>query len=211
VSSKTAAEKVAALRDEYTRLGQNVDHLTDVDLLHREVDRLAAESRRHENSHSALLQDRVKRDRSVYAAARRSAQASVVAVAGLYLQAIIRKNASPIDGVIYRAEQLPEDGKAPVKQVRELREAALRARWLLKGMASEQAIEDAKRDEGVQVVEELKAEIRRMRDVLTEQGQRLHRDHADLGSTLGRCECPGCELIRAMDDTLEPPEAVRAA
>lgn len=199
--AKTTAERVAALRDEQARLGKNVDHLSDLDLLSGEVDRLVAESRRHENSYSALLQDRVKHDRSVYAAARRSAQDDVTARAGLYLQAILRQSAQPINAVVHRAAELPEDGKAPVQEVRDLKRAADQAKWLLAGMVGDRrTMEDAAKDPGVQLVEKLNAELRRMREFTVTQGQRLHREYADLGSILGRCECPGCELIRAMND-----------
>lgn len=38
MTTKTAAERVAALRDEYARLGENVDHLSDLDLLNEYAD-----------------------------------------------------------------------------------------------------------------------------------------------------------------------------
>lgn len=201
--TKTAAERVAALRDEYARLGENVDHLTDTELLYREIDRLAAESRRHENNYSALLQDQVKHDRSVYAAARRSAQGDVTARAGLYLQAILRQSAQPINAVVHRAAELPEDGKAPVQQVRDLKVAADRAKWLLSGMVGDrQSLEDAAKDPNVQLVDKLSDEIRRMRSFIEEQARWLHAKHGskDTVGRGGRCECPGCELVRAMDD-----------
>ncbi|MEF9521355.1 hypothetical protein [Streptomyces sp. RB13] len=39
MTTTTAAERVAALRDEYARLGENVDHLTDLDLLNQYAER----------------------------------------------------------------------------------------------------------------------------------------------------------------------------
>jgi len=42
-ASKTAADRVAALRDEYARLGENVDHLTDLDLLNEYAERAERE------------------------------------------------------------------------------------------------------------------------------------------------------------------------
>jgi hypothetical protein len=201
--TKNTAERVAALRDEYARLGENVDHLTDTELLCREIDRLAAESRRHENNYSNLLQDQVKHDRSVYAAARRSAQGDVTARAGLYLQAILRRSAHPINAVVHRASELPDDGKAPVQQVRGLKEAADQAKWLLSGMVGDrQSLEDAAKDPGVQLVDKLSDEIRRMRSFVEEKARWLHATHSskDTVGRGGRCECPGCELVRAMDD-----------
>ena len=39
MTTKTAAERIAALRDEYARLGEDVTDLCDLDLLNREVER----------------------------------------------------------------------------------------------------------------------------------------------------------------------------
>ncbi|MFJ4974153.1 hypothetical protein ACIP6X_02180 [Streptomyces coeruleorubidus] len=211
MTTKTATDRVAALRDEYARLGENVDHLSDLELLNQEVDRLAAESRRHENNHSSLLQDQVKHDRSVYAAARRSAHEDVTARSGLYLQAILRQSAQPINAVVHRASELPADGKAPIQQVRDLRAAADNAKWLLSGMVGDRKnFEDAQRDPEIQLVEKLNAEIRRLREVVLAEGRRLHAGHGHR-ATGPRCECTGCELIRAMDDVPAEQEAVRAA
>lgn len=203
MTTKTAAERVAALREECVRHGKNVDHLSDLDLLNQELDRTQAESRRHENAHSSLLQDRVKHDRSVYAAARRSAQGDVTARAGLYLQVILRQSARPINEVVHRASELPEDGKAPVQQVRDLKKAADQAKWLLSGMVGDRrTLEAAGRAPEVQLVEKLNAEIRRLRGVLAEQGKALHAEQESKATreTGWRCACRGCELIRATDD-----------
>jgi light-regulated signal transduction histidine kinase (bacteriophytochrome) len=200
VTTKTTAERVAALREEYARLGENVDHVSDLDLLNKELERAQAESRRHENNHSSLLQDQVKHDRSVYAAARRSAQGDVTARAGLYLQAILRQSARPINEVVHRASELPANGKAPIQQVRDLKAAADNAKWLLSGMVGDrQNFEDAQRDPEIRLVEKLNAEIRRLREVVLAEGRRLHAGHGHRASG-PRCECTGCELIRAMDD-----------
>lgn len=200
MTTRTATERVAALRDEYARLGENVDHLSDLDLLNQALERAQAESRRHENNHSILLQDQIKHDRSVYAAARRSAQGDVTARAGLYLQVILRQSARPINEVVHRASELPADGKAPIQQVRDLKAAADNAKWLLSGMVGDrQNFEDARRDPEIQLVEKLNAEIRRLREVVLAEGRRLHAGHGHRASG-PRCECTGCELIRAMDD-----------
>lgn len=182
--------------------------LSDTELLNQELNRAWAETRRHENAYTSLLQDRVKHDRAVRAAARQSAVADITAQAGLYLQAILRRNATPIDGVIYRAENLPEDGRARPTAVKELREAALRARFLLSGLSTESALADAAKDGGVQALEALKAELRRIQSVISVVGRRLHNEH---GLTRGfRCECPGCELIRSVYDIGEVRDGTSA-
>jgi hypothetical protein len=208
----TAAERVAALRKEYARFGEDVTTLTDTELLLQELERTQKESRRHENAYSSLLQDQVKHDRAVYTAARREATEQQIARGGLYLGAIVRRAATPITGLIYRISQLPD--RPGSKVIEELRSAARTAQWSLDGVVTDKVLDEvAERDPEVKLTEAQGAEIKRLRDVIAEQGQRLHRDYADLGSTLGRCECPGCELIRAMDDVpVEPTvEAVRAA
>lgn len=199
-TTTSADERIAAMRDEYARCGEDVTGLSDTELLLRQLDRAWAESRRHENNYSSLLQDQVKHDRSVYAAARRSAQGDVTARAGLYLQAILRNSARPINEVVHRASELPQDGKAPLQQVRDLKAAADNAKWLLSGMVGDrQSLADAAKDPGVQLVEKLNGEIRRLREVVMAEGRRLHAGHGHR-TTGPRCECVGCELIRAMDD-----------
>lgn len=210
-------DRIAAIRDEYTRSGEDVSGLSDAELLLRQLDRAWAESRRHENNYSSLLQDQVKHDRSVYATARRSAQGDITARAGLYLQAILRQSAQPINAVVHRASELPADGKAPVQQVRDLKAAADNAKWLLSGMVGDrQTLEDVARDPEIQLVEKLNDEIRRLCEVIAAEGRRLHAGHGHR-KTGPRCECTGCELIRAMDDvpteqaaTLTPSAATAA-
>jgi hypothetical protein len=199
-ANRTADERIKALREDYVRQGEDAASMSDAELLNRALTQALAESRRHENAHSSLLQDRINYDRSVYAAARRSAQGDVTARAGLYLQAILRDAARPINEVVHRASELPEDGKAPVQQVRDLKAAADQAKWLLSGMVgNRQNFEDAARAPEIQLVEKLNTEIRRLRDVVLAEGQRLHAGHGHRTSG-PRCECTGCELIRAMDD-----------
>lgn len=216
-ADKTADERVKALREDYARRGEDVAGLSDADLLSQALTQALAESRRHENAYTSLLQDQVKHDRSVYATARRSAQGDITARAGLYLQAILRQSAQPINAVVHRASELPADGKAPVQQVRDLKAAADNAKWLLSGMVGDrQTLEDAARDPEIQLVEKLNDEIRRLREVIAAEGRRLHAGHGHR-KTGPRCECTGCELIRAMDDvpteqadTLTPSAATAA-
>jgi hypothetical protein len=58
-------------------------------------------------------------------------------------------------------------------------------------------------------VEKRHDEILRLRAFINEQGQALHAEHGGKGSRENgwRCECPGCELIRAMDDVPMPAAA----
>lgn len=177
---------------------------SDAELLGLALNHAWAEAQRHHNAYSMILQDLSKELRAVRTEAHRAAVADITAQAGLYLQAIIRRNAQPIDGVIYRAEQIPEDGRLPVAKARELREAAIRARSMLSGLSSSSALADAAKDEDVQALEALKTELRRVQGVIAACGRKLH---AEYGKTSGfnraegfRCECVGCELIREVND-----------
>lgn len=195
----TAADRIAALREEYARLGEDVTHLSDTELLNRELERAYAESRRHENASSSLLQDQVKHDRAVYAAARREAVEQQMARGGLYLGAIVRRSATPITGLLYRISQLP-DRPGP-KVIDELRQAARHAQWTLDGVVTDKVLDQvAQRDPDVKLVEAQAAEIQRLREFIVTVGQQLHS--ASSGPRVNhRCECAGCELIRGMDDT----------
>lgn len=209
-TAASAADRIAAIRDEYARFGEDVTSLSDTELLFRHLDTAWAESRRHENNYSNLLQDQVKRDRSVYAAARRAAAEWHSALAGLYLNAAVRKAALPVTGLIYRISQMPDRPSAKV--VEELKAAARQAEWALDGVVRDKALaEIGERDPDVKLAEAQAAEIQRLRNVIVQRGQLLHTDNGP--RTGPRCECPGCELIRAMDDAPaeHTPSAATAA
>lgn len=199
-----AADRIAALREEYARTGEDVTGLSDAELLLRQLDHANTESRRHENNYTSLLQDQTKRERAVRAAASRGATEDRIAWAGMYLQHFVSQQAHNINGLIHRAAELP-DGRVPVEQTRALKAAAELAKWTMSGLVGSRAIqlEDARRQNpDISLVEKRREEILRLRSFIAEQGQRLHAEYGGRGSreTGWRCECPGCELIRSTDD-----------
>ena len=197
-ADKTADERVKALRDDYQRQGEDVTGLSDTELLNRALTQAQAESRRHENALSSLLQDQVKHDRSVYSAASRQAKEAVDARGGLYLEAIVRRSALPLTGLIYRISELSE--RPGLKVVEELKSAAQAVKWQLDGVVTRSVLDEvARTDEGVKLVDAQSAEIKRLREFIAAQGRRLHAEHGPRKGGEGRCECTGCELIRAMD------------
>lgn len=203
-ATKTAGERVTALREDYKRQGEDVTGLSDTELLNRALTQALAESRRHENAHSSLLQDQVKHDRAVYVAARREAAEDRRAWAGMYLGHLVRSSASSINAVINRAAELPH-GRVPLEQTRELKAAAERAKWMMSGLVGHRQTQfDEARQQNPQIalVEKQRDEILRLRSFIAEQGRWLHAKHSskDTCGAGGRCECPGCELVRAMDD-----------
>ena len=202
-ASKTAAERVAALRDECARTDEDVTGLSDTELLLRQLDRANTESRRHENNHSSLLQDQTKRERAIRAAAHRAAVEDHTAWAGMYLHHFVSQQARDINGLIHQAAELP-DGRVPVEQTRTLKAAAERAKWTMSGLVGSRTAQydEARRhNPDISLVEKQREEILRLREFIAEQGRRLHAEHGSRGSreTGWRCECPGCELIRATD------------
>lgn len=213
-ADKTADERVTALREDYKRQGEDVTGLSDAELLNRALTQALAESRRHENALSSLLQDRVKHDRAVYSAASRQAKQAVDARGGMYLEAIVRRSALPLTGLIFRISELPE--RPGPKVVEELKSAAQSVKWQLDGVVTRGVLDEvARTDEGVKLVDAQSAEITRLREVVMAEGRRLHAGHGHR-QTGQRCECTGCELIRAMDDVpaeqaAEPTPTVSAA
>lgn len=197
-ADKTADERVTALREDYKRQGEDVTGLSDVELLNRALTQAQAESRRHENAYSSLLQDQARHDRAVYTAASRQAREAVDARGGMYLEAIVRRSALPLTGLIYRVSELPE--RPSPKVVEELKNAAQSVKWQLDGVVTRGVLDEvARTDEGVKLVDAQSAEIRRLREVVMAEGRRLHAGHGHR-QTGSYCECTGCELIRAMDD-----------
>lgn len=67
MSTKTAAERVAAIRDEYARLGENVDHLSDLDLLNHYVETRERERIDINDRYMRLLTERRRHDEQVRA------------------------------------------------------------------------------------------------------------------------------------------------
>lgn len=202
MTTKTATERVAALRDEAARFGEDVTGLTDTELLLRQIDQAWAESRRHENNYSNLLRDQVERDRSARTAARRAAVEDRIAWAGMYLAHLVGQSAYSINVVIHQAAELP-DGRVPVEQARELKAAAERAKWMMSGLVGhrqDQFNKARRQNEQIALVEKQRDEIWRLREFITSAGQQLHGESGGRKPGERRCECTGCELIRAMDD-----------
>lgn len=209
-AEKPAAERVAALRETYTRRGENVTGLSDLELLNREVSQSYAEANRHHSAYRELLQDRVEYDRSTRAAARREFEDIGETRARAFAEELLKQKLHEINEVIGRAANLPEDGKVPAQQARDLKQAADHVNWLLSGRVGNgrpgmlgrgRSLEDAERlSPAIQLTERQREEILRLRGVIEEQGQRLHAEHGPRPHGKRRCECPGCELTRSMDD-----------
>lgn len=133
----------------------------------------------------SLLMGRARWERNVTAAIRRREWEQVAARDDLYARYEVSKRMIPLDGVLYRVEQLGE--RASAKQVAALKDAVRDARHLL-------SLDRTKPDTAL--LDGAYAEIERLRQVIAEQARALHED---LAAGEVSCHCGGCELIRAMD------------
>jgi hypothetical protein len=141
---------------------------------------LQAELGRITNLYNRLLAARSEWERIVKAAFHKQAWDACVGAAD-YLHT--HTSASRIYGIIYRILELPDRPKPT--DIRGLKRTA----ELLKT-----ALEEASQKE--QPLYVLLSEIKRLRQVMQEQGNMLH-----IKTSTGEspCICPGCEMIRACD------------
>ena len=116
-------------------------------------------------------------EKDIRAAAKRQAWDDVTFNVRDYVKPLIARELSTI---LYELSALPE--KPSSTDLHFVRSAAASLKDWLAGLDIE--------PEGSYV-----AELKRLRDALTEQGQKLHAEYGQ--STGERCGCPGCELIRA--------------
>jgi hypothetical protein len=133
----------------------------------------------------SLLMGRAQWERDAAAAIRRSEWEKVNTYGAQSARAKARNLVQPVEGVLYRVEQLGE--RAGAKQVAELKQAVEKARLTLRHFAV---------DEATGLEGEAEAEIAQLRAFVMEQGRALHED-VSVGDL--PCRCRGCALIRAMD------------
>lgn len=160
----------------------------------RRVNRKAYDAQRKVES---LLMGRARWERDAAAAIRRREWERVSARDDLYARHEIAKRIQPLDGVLYRIEQLGE--RASAKQVAALKDAARDARRLLSL--------DRTPDPDISLLNGANAEIERLRQVIVNQGRALHKE---LTTGTSSCHCGGCELIRSMDAGAPSAEEVVA-
>lgn len=137
---------------------------------------------------NAEIHHQARRDRDIEAVARRSAYADITGRAELVIRKMAAERLQPVEGALYRIEQLPDRPRA--EQVTALKQAAATARHLLSLHKDPQLEADA--------VSTAYAEVARLRAYITGQGHALH-DLLEGRQTPGRCTCQGCDLIRGMD------------
>jgi hypothetical protein len=138
VTTKTAADRIAALRDEYARLGENVDHLSDLDLLNQYVETRERERIDINDRYMRLLTEQRKHDKAVRTAAVAEVRARIDYLA---VQAVGQK-ATQLTRILGAVEVLPE--RANAERVALLKGIAADTRHMLRLMSDMDADDPAK-------------------------------------------------------------------
>jgi hypothetical protein len=126
VTTKTAAERVAALRDEYDRLGENVDHLSDLDLLNQYAEIRERECIDTRDRYMRLLTEQRKHGDRVREAATQEIRGRIDIVATQAVERQVREAARIADVV----DRLPSQPKP--EQITRLREVASSVKHMLR-------------------------------------------------------------------------------
>ncbi|WP_405149492.1 hypothetical protein OG589_14710 [Sphaerisporangium sp. NBC_01403] len=158
--------------------------LSELDQAREDIKGLSGELTRLNDRYMLLLKERGAWERSVRSAAGRAAWDRVAFSYSYYL---VGKVKEPFGLLCGRIEMLPERPKPD--QIERLKWAAADLRKEL-----------SKHDNDTSG---LVAEVTRLRDIVQTQAKNLHErfgnDRAPLAPG-GQCECPGCELVRSLDD-----------
>jgi hypothetical protein len=157
-----------------------------IEELREECHRANREAWGAERKVESLLRGRAQWERDAAAAIRRSEWEKVNIYGAQSARAKARNLVQPVEGVLYRVEQLGE--RAGAKQVTELKAAVREARHVLTYLTKDVDAEAA--------FNEGEAEAGRLREFVIDQGRALH---ADVSVGDSPCRCRGCNLIRAMD------------
>ncbi|MFC8065427.1 hypothetical protein [Streptomyces sp. NPDC057293] len=113
MTTKTAVERVAALRDEHARLGENIDHLTDLDLLNQYAERAERDRINTNDRYMRLLTEQRHYGDQVRQAAVREMTDRIDQVAAHAVQ----RRASRLDRIFSAVDVLPERPNAERVQV----------------------------------------------------------------------------------------------
>lgn len=138
MTTKTAAERVAALRDEYARLGENVDHLTDLDLLNEYAERAERERIDTNDRYMRLLTEQRKHGEKVRAGVMAELRGRLDILA---TQAVSQKTGE-LTRILGAIEVLPE--RANAERVALLKQIAADTRHMLRLIGEQDANDPVK-------------------------------------------------------------------
>lgn len=158
--------------------------------LHADYSALSAEHIRLTDIHMRMLRDERQSEDDTRTSLRRVAERRVHQLAENAYRRLTSSDWTLIDLCM----AIPDDGRLPKVNALGIRSVAVRINAVRKNEPTP-GFHD-----------EQQAEIDRLREFITIEGQRLHR----LYGGDRRCECPGCELIRGMD-RVEPADEAAAS
>ncbi|WP_055693746.1 hypothetical protein [Streptomyces prasinopilosus] len=126
MTTKTAAERIAALRDEYARLGENVDHLSDLDLLNQYAERAERDRIDTNDRYMRLLTEQRKYGERVREATNQALRERIDIVATQAVERQIREAGRLVDAL----DMVPSQPKP--EHIARLREVASSVKHMLK-------------------------------------------------------------------------------
>lgn len=138
MTTKTAAERVAALRDEYVRLGENVDHLSDLDLLNEHAERAERQRIDTNDRYMRLLTEQRKYGERVEAGVMSGLRVRLDLLA---TQAVSQK-AGELTRILDAIDVLPE--RANAERVALLKSIAADTRHMLRLIAESDSADPVK-------------------------------------------------------------------
>lgn len=153
----------------------------EVERLREELEGLNGELTRLNDRYMRLLKERTSWERTVRTAARNEAWRQVQFKHELY---VFPKVTEPFSLLCGKIRALPD--RASADQIERLKWAAQDVYERLRKAA-----------EDPEITGQL-AEVGRLREAVQVQARKLHEQFSD--SSQGPCMCPGCELVRSIDD-----------
>ncbi|MEV8056535.1 hypothetical protein AB0P37_08400 [Streptomyces antimycoticus] len=201
-----ATDRVASIRDEYSRRGEDVSNLSDVELLIRALDWADAEINRLNKREEDRRCEAADSERAVRTAARGYYERQLEAMDKLIFQSLSKFSGETVRAALYRAANL--GGSPSSADVADTCEAAATALRLWE--REMQYVTDGDvRHESVNMAVHQRQEITRLRKLITDYAVAI-ANHTRNSSARRVCVCPGCELVRAIDDVDETPERAAA-
>lgn len=124
-ASMNAADRVAALRDEYARLGEDVDHLSDLDLLNEHVERADRERIDTRDRYMHLLTEQRKYGEQVRAGFASEMRSRLDILA----EGAVQRMVNDLTRILRAVDALPE--RANAERVERLKQIASDTRHML--------------------------------------------------------------------------------
>ncbi|WP_030188293.1 hypothetical protein [Streptomyces violaceorubidus] len=156
MNTMSAAERVAALRDEYARLGENVDHLTDLDLLNKNAERAERDHINTNDRYMRLLTKQRHYGDTVRAAAIQALRERIDMIAAEAVERHIREAGRLVSAL----ERLPPQPQP--EHIARLRDVTVSVKHMLRLLEEERG--DWRRDNHYNLVQRARSVVGVLRD-----------------------------------------------